>query len=109
LSGPSSCGCCPAERCDRAKHIALGASLVTLVFAVRGCSQFSTRADEQVPTRREHSWIPQFGVSYALGVDGIALALILMSVILVPVCLLAAWNDLPDRGSRRTRADTTSP
>ena len=32
-----------------------------------------------------HSWIPQFGVSWALGVDGIALSLILMALILTPV------------------------
>jgi NADH-quinone oxidoreductase subunit M len=43
-----------------------------------------------------HSWIPSFGVSYALGVDGIALSLILMSAILAPVCILAAWHDVPE-------------
>lgn len=47
-----------------------------------------------------HSWIPQFGVSYALGVDGMALSLILMSLVLVPVSMLAAWNDVPEGGRR---------
>ena len=32
----------PASLADRAKHIALGASLVTLVFAVAAALQFST-------------------------------------------------------------------
>jgi NADH-quinone oxidoreductase subunit M len=41
-----------------------------------------------------------FGVSYALGVDGIALSLILMSAILTPVCILAAWHDVPEGGRR---------
>ena len=54
-----------------------------------------------------HSWIPQFGVSYALGVDGIALSLIVMAAILTPVCLLAAWNDVSDEGSRRARSATS--
>jgi NADH-quinone oxidoreductase subunit M len=36
-----------------------------------------------------YSWIPAFGVHYALGVDGIALVLIGMSVVLMPVVILA--------------------
>jgi NADH-quinone oxidoreductase subunit M len=40
-----------------------------------------------------YQWIPQFGVHYAVGVDGIALVLILMSTILMPVVVLASWND----------------
>lgn len=40
-----------------------------------------------------HSWIPSFGINYALGIDGIALVLILMSVILVPIVILAGWNE----------------
>ena len=34
-----------------------------------------------------------FGVHYALGVDGLGLLMILLTVVLVPVVLLAAWND----------------
>ncbi len=41
-----------------------------------------------------YQWIPQFGVHYAVGVDGIALVLILMSVVLMPVVVLASWNDV---------------
>ena len=41
-----------------------------------------------------HEWIPQFGVSYALGVDGIALVLIALATVLTPVCILASWHDV---------------
>ena len=41
----------------------------------------------------EYSWITQFGVHYALGVDGIALVLIGMTVVLMPVVVLASWHD----------------
>ena len=37
-----------------------------------------------------HEWIPQFGVSYAVGVDGIALVLIALATVLTPVCILAS-------------------
>jgi NADH-quinone oxidoreductase subunit M len=39
------------------------------------------------------SWIPSFGINYAVGIDGIALVLILMSVILAPIVILAGWNE----------------
>lgn len=40
-----------------------------------------------------YKWIPSFGINYALGVDGIALVLILMSTILAPIVVLAGWNE----------------
>ena len=41
----------------------------------------------------KYAWIPSFGINYALGVDAIALVLILMSTILAPVVVLAGWNE----------------
>ena len=41
----------------------------------------------------EFSWIPDFGVSVALGVDGIALVMLLLIGVLVPVVIGASWND----------------
>ncbi len=44
-----------------------------------------------------HSWIPSFGASYALGLDGIALVLVLLTAVLVPLLIVAGWNDGGDR------------
>src|SRR5262249_42793208 len=38
-------------------------------------------------------WIREFGVHYAVGVDGIALVLIGMTAVLMPVVMLASWHD----------------
>jgi NADH-quinone oxidoreductase subunit M len=95
---------------EMAKRAALGVSLVTLLVGLGAASQFEIGSSEQFQLTEQYSWIPQFGVSYALGVDGIALALILLALILTPVCLLAAWNDLEgdaeahnDRSGRRVQ------
>jgi NADH-quinone oxidoreductase subunit M len=40
-----------------------------------------------------HSWISSFGIRYQVGIDGIALVLILLSTLLVPVVMLASWNE----------------
>ena len=90
----------PRALAPRAKVVALAASLVTLVLTIALALRFETGAAEQFQLAERHEWIPQFGVSYALGVDGLALALILMSVVLTPVCLLAAWHDVPEVGRR---------
>ena len=100
LIGAAVVAALPTGLADRAKHVALGASLVTLVLGIAAALQFETGSDAQFQLTEQHEWIPQFGVSYALGVDGIALVMILMALVLTPVCLLAAWNDVPEGGKR---------
>jgi len=39
-------------------------------------------------------WIPAWRISYALGVDGISLWLVMLSTLLTPVVLLSAWNSV---------------
>lgn len=46
-----------------------------------------------------HPWIPAFGAGYTLGVDGIAVVLVLLTTGLVPLLILAGWND----GGSRSR------
>jgi NADH-quinone oxidoreductase subunit M len=84
----------PSASSRLAKPIALGVSLLTLALALVAWGAFDTGSSERYQLTETHSWIPQFGVSYALGIDGIALSLILLAAILTPICLLAAWNDL---------------
>ncbi len=44
-----------------------------------------------------HTWIEAFGVHYALGVDGLGLLLILLTVVLVPVVFVASWHEADGR------------
>jgi len=38
------------------------------------------------------AWIPSWGITYALGVDGISLWLVLLTTLLTPVVFLSSWN-----------------
>lgn len=76
-----------------AKRIGLGVAVAELAVAVVMALQFVPQSDAFLQLTERHDWIPAFGVSYSLGVDGIALLLILMSTILVPVVMLAGWNE----------------
>ncbi|HEX3309545.1 MAG TPA: NADH-quinone oxidoreductase subunit M [Streptosporangiaceae bacterium] len=89
-----------------AKVLALGFSLVTLVVVIIIAVKFQVGGPNYQFTET-YSWIPAFGVHYALGVDGIALVLIAMSVVLMPVVILASWNDA-ESGSV-TSGGTTPP
>ncbi len=84
-----------------ARPLGLAISIITLIMTIAAALQFKTGATEQFQLTEPHEWIPQWGISYALGVDGMALAMIVMAAILVPVCLLAAWNDIPEGGRRQ--------
>jgi NADH-quinone oxidoreductase subunit M len=74
------------------KVLALAFSLVTLVVVIIIAVKFQVGGPNYQFTET-YSWIPQFGVHYALGVDGIALVLIAMSAVLMPVTILASWHD----------------
>ena len=78
--------------------------VVELLIGIVALTQFSLHSATQFQLEEKHSWIPQFGVSYSVGVDGIALSLILMALILTPICLMAAWHDVPEvPGNRRVQ------
>ena len=71
-------------------------SLVTLGMTVAMAVKFSPNGPE-FQFVEVHQWIPEFGVHYAVGVDGIALVLIGMTAVLMPVVILASWHDADPR------------
>jgi len=74
------------------KRLALLFSLITLGLTIAMMVSFSPNGAEFQFTQT-YQWIPQFGVHYAVGVDGIALVLIGMTAVLMPVVVLASWHD----------------
>src|ERR1700761_9056824 len=75
-----------------AKLTALAFSVLDLVWFIVMACQFNT-SGATFQLTEQYNWIPQFGVHYALGVDGIALVLIGMTAVLMPVVILASWHD----------------
>ena len=79
-----------------AKRIAIGVSGVALALTVAMALKFDPNSTSQFQFVETHSWISSFGISYSVGVDGIALVLIALSAILVPLVMIAGWNDADD-------------
>ncbi len=84
------------------KRIALITTLVTLGVTIAMAVVFKP-GGPRFQFTQTYQWIPQFGIHYAVGVDGIALVLIVMTAILMPVVVLASWNDAD--GSARAAGD----
>ncbi|MEU8585636.1 NADH-quinone oxidoreductase subunit M [Streptomyces sp. NPDC048664] len=94
----------PAARRTAAKWLALVVSLATLVLAGIVAARFEPGGARYQFTE-SHAWIRDFGVRYELGVDGIAVALVALTALLIPFVLLAGWHDADplETGSPRWR------
>jgi NADH-quinone oxidoreductase subunit M len=86
----------PAGREQLAKLLALGFSLLALVITVGMALAFDPHSTQAFQFVEQHVWIQQFGISYQVGVDGIALVLIALLAALTPVVIIASWHDADD-------------
>lgn len=77
---------------EQPKRLGILVSLVTLAVGVVIAASYDV-GDGGLQLTETHEWVSAFGVHYALGVDGLGLLMILLTVALVPIVLLAAWND----------------
>ncbi|WP_428341899.1 NADH-quinone oxidoreductase subunit M [Mycobacterium sp.] len=75
-----------------AKYLGVAVSVVVLLLSIALTVAFKVGGPTYQFTE-SHPWIPAFGAGYTIGVDGIALMLVLVTTILVPVLLVAGWND----------------
>ncbi|MBL8932533.1 MAG: NADH-quinone oxidoreductase subunit M [Kineosporiaceae bacterium] len=90
----------PNGRDQLARAIALITSLAVLGLGLGLAIGFDVSSAGLYQYAENYRWIPQIGASYAVGVDGIALVMVLLSAILVPVCVLAAWNEYRGNAAR---------
>jgi NADH-quinone oxidoreductase subunit M len=81
------------------KWSALAFSLATLV--VGAVIALGYEVDGGTQFVETHTWIKAFGAHYALGVDGLGLVMVLLTVVLVPVVIGASWNDADGANSGR--------
>ena len=82
----------PASQRALAKWLALVISIAVLAITVLLAVRFEP-GGEQYQFVESHRWIPSFGTGYILGLDGIALAIVALTAVLVPLLLVAGWND----------------
>jgi NADH-quinone oxidoreductase subunit M len=75
------------------RNIALVVSVLVFAETLLLWSRFdATSAEFQFI--EHHPWIPSFGISYFVGVDGISLLLLVLTGFLTPIALLGSWESV---------------
>ena len=92
LIGAFIVGFLPNSNAKLIKQVSIAISLLVAAVSILMTVRFNsgTPGFQFIESR---SWIPSFNINYAVGVDGIALVLILLTTILVPIVFLAGWNE----------------
>ncbi len=78
------------------KGYTLALSLVIFVLSLRLWFGFNDGYGGMQFVER-HDWLPQYGVSYYVGLDGFSILLVMLTTFLTPLCVLATWDDVQFR------------
>ncbi len=81
---------------SNARWTALWTSLIVFALSVLLWVRFDT-ANAGFQFQESLSWLPEFGVGYRMGVDGISVLFVLLSTALTPICILASWEAITVR------------
>lgn len=79
-----------------ARWAALGVTLLTLGLCIPLYQGFDASV-ASLQFQELRPWIPGFSVNYHLGIDGIALPLILLTAFVSPMVIIGAWKVIQDR------------
>jgi NADH-quinone oxidoreductase subunit M len=93
LAGAFLIGLLPGEPLQIPRRAAFAFSLIPFGLALIMLAMFQPGVGDLQLTERA-AWIPALGVNYALGVDGFSLWLVLLTTLLTPSIILAAWGDI---------------
>ncbi|MFQ5515812.1 MAG: NuoM family protein [Myxococcota bacterium] len=75
---------------------AFAVSLAGFALAVEAWRRFDPAVGQMQLIERA-AWIPEYGIHFLVGVDGISLLLVVLTGFLLPVILLASWKDIGTR------------
>ncbi|MCS6890897.1 MAG: NADH-quinone oxidoreductase subunit M [Rhodovarius sp.] len=81
---------------SNARWTALWTSLLVFALSLVLWFEFDT-AHAGFQFEERLNWLPEFGVTYHMGVDGISVLFVLLSALLTPLCILASWESVQTR------------
>ena len=92
----------PKEKEYEHKMIALITSLWVAFVGLMLLIWFDLDATEKLQYVVDKSWIDAIHSRYVVGLDGISLPLLLLTVLIVPLCIVYSWNHFPDPKNPKT-------
>lgn len=85
----------PRGRDELARLVALFTLAVDFLLSLKLVTGFEPTAALQFVERVP--WIPEFGIHYHIGIDGISLWLVMLTTFLGPIIVLSTWSAIRDR------------
>jgi NADH-quinone oxidoreductase subunit M len=73
------------------RNIALAVSILTFGVTLLLWARFDMSASTPFQFIERAAWIPQFGIDYYVGIDGISLMLLVLTGFLTPIAFLSSW------------------
>ena len=92
----------PKEKEYEHKMIALITSLWVAFVGLMLLIWFDLDATDRLQYVVDKSWIQAIHSRYVVGLDGISLPLLLLTVLIVPLCIVYSWNHFPDPKNPKT-------
>jgi NADH-quinone oxidoreductase subunit M len=86
----------PAAQERTMKITALGASVATLLVGVGILADFDYDRAGRLQFQANESWIDVINSRYHIGIDGIALPLLILSMLIVVACIVYSWDHFPE-------------
>lgn len=84
------------HRASLARWIALISTIISMIFCILMWAFFSTNTSA-MQFQEFMSWIPTYHINYALGVDGISMPMIVLTVFTTLIVVLASWTMVKTR------------
>ena len=81
---------------SNARWTALWTSLITFALSLVLWARFD-KSSPEFQFIEQASWLPEFGMAYIMGVDGVSVLFVLLSTALTPLCILASWEAVQSR------------
>ena len=89
----------PNEAEGTHKLIALFTSLATAALGVAMFAGFNYNASQDLQFVVDQSWIPRIGSRFIMGVDGISLPLLGLTLLIVPLVMIYSLDHIPSPGN----------
>ena len=91
----------PKEQEETHKLIALGSSLAALAVGIYLLAQFDFDNSSELQFLVDNSWIDVINSRYIVGLDGLSLPLLILSLVVVPLCIIYSWDHIPEPGNAK--------
>lgn len=85
----------PRERTDLLRAVALGCTVAVFVISLPLWFFFQSGAPG-FQFEEQAAWVPDLGITYHVGVDGISLPLVLLTTFLTALAVLSSWRAIQD-------------